>query len=53
MAKQPMAVISREWVQRTIRNVASVPTIIAINTVMARYGHENDSLNRRLQAIQL
>ena len=48
-----MAVTVREWVQRTIRNVAIVPMINAISTVMARYGHENDSLKRRLQAIQL
>ena len=52
MTKLPMAAIAREWVQRTIRNVASPPMINAISTVMARYNHENDSLNRRLQATQ-
>ena len=53
MAKLQTAAITREWVQRTIRNVASPPMINAISTVMARYNHENDSLNRRLQATQL
>ena len=52
MTKLPTAAITREWVQRTTRNVASPARINVINTVMARYDHENDSLNRRLQATQ-
>ncbi len=38
---------------RAISNVASPAMINVTSTVMAKYGHENASLNRRLQATQL
>jgi len=53
MTKPPPTAIIREWVQRATRNVASPAMINAISTAMARYDHEHDSLNRRLQATQL
>ena len=53
MTKPVTTAITWKWVQRATRNIVSPARINTTSTVMAGDDHENDSLNRRLQATQL